>query len=67
MDYFSSIARARGKKIYLALAGKLRLEFFHPSSSVHKTLLPCVSRVRIHSDITIKKVVIHTIYIFSLF
>ena len=67
MDYFSSIARARGKKIYLALAGELGLELLHATGGVHKTLLPSESWMRIHRNVPVKKVVIHAVHSFSLF
>jgi hypothetical protein len=50
----------------LALAGELGLEFFYPSSGVHKAFLTSKCRVGIHSDITHKHMAIDTIHIFSL-
>ena len=50
----------------LALAGELGLEFFYPSSGVHKAFFTSESRVGIHSDIPHEHMAIDTIHIFSL-
>jgi len=66
MDYFTSIARARGEKIYLAFAGELGLELLYATGSVHKAFFTSKCRVGIHSDIPNEYMTIDTIHIFSL-
>ena len=62
-----NIPSLKEKEKFLALTGKLGLEFFHPSSGVHKTFLPSESWMRIHRNVPVKKVVIHAVHSFSLF
>ena len=48
-------------KVNLTLSRKLALKFLYSSSRIYEPFLSCVSRMRIHRDITDMKKVVYTI------